>query len=190
MDGSAPAAATPATPRDARRDAGSLHRRNSNRKGGICRRLRRTAKGKPDRSEAETAESMLRPAGPRSGLLSVPSFRARQQLQQCFGDRGEIRGRGQAARVNHNIPSWGNLLSMQPYNFPYPAPDAVAPHRGSQRLFDAPAEAADALTVGADENSELAARPAAPFAIHRIVLAAAHQSTGARKWERWRIKRA
>ena len=86
--------------------------------------------------------------------------------------------------MNHNVPSRGDLLSVQSYGFAQPAPDAIALHRASQRLFDAPAEPADAEAIGAKKNSELAARPPAPFAIHRVVFNAMHQPAGARQIER------
>jgi hypothetical protein len=50
--------------------------------------------------------------------------------------------------MNHNIPSWGDLLSMQSQNFAEAAPDSVAPDRATQRLFDAPAEPADFEAIG------------------------------------------
>jgi hypothetical protein len=42
--------------------------------------------------------------------------------------------------MNHNIPSWGDLLSVQSQHFAEASPDSVAPDRVTQRLFDAPAE--------------------------------------------------
>jgi len=50
--------------------------------------------------------------------------------------------------MNHNVPSRGNLLSMQPYDFADAAPYAVALHRAAQRLLDAPAEPADVEAIG------------------------------------------
>lgn len=79
---------------------------------------------------------------------------------------------------------------MQSYDFANPAANAVAPDSGAQGLFDAPTETADLLTIGAEENGELAARPAAPFAINRVVLFAVNQTAGARKIKRCSLKLA
>lgn len=79
---------------------------------------------------------------------------------------------------------------MQPYDFAYPAADAVAPDSGAQGLLDAPTEAADVLAIGADENGELATRSPAPFAIDRIVIFAVNQTAGARKIKRCSLRLA
>jgi hypothetical protein len=50
--------------------------------------------------------------------------------------------------MNHNIPSGGNLLSVQSKNFAKAAPDSVAPDRVTQRLFNAPAKPADFEAIG------------------------------------------
>ena len=97
---------------------------------------------------------------------------------------------GRAARVNHNVPSRGNLLSVQPQNFAEPAPDAIAPDRGAQRLFDAPAEPADVEAIGAKKNGEFAAGLAASRLVHRVIFRAAHQPAGARKTQPRRVRRA
>ncbi|MGC2733134.1 MAG: hypothetical protein WA212_04485 [Candidatus Acidiferrales bacterium] len=50
--------------------------------------------------------------------------------------------------MNHNIPSWGNLLSVQSQYFAEASPDSVAPDRVPQRLFYAPAESAACEAIG------------------------------------------
>ncbi len=92
--------------------------------------------------------------------------------------------------MNYDVPSRGNLLSVQPENLAEPAADAVAPDSAAQRLFDAPAKAAESEAIGAKKNRELAARPAAGVAIHGVVLGAAHETAGAGKIERRRVRHA
>jgi len=92
--------------------------------------------------------------------------------------------------MNYNVPSRGNLLSVQPENLAEPAANAVAPDRVAQRLFDAPAKAAESEAIGAKKNRELAARPAAGVAIHGVVFDAAHETAGAGKIEPRRIRHA
>jgi len=79
---------------------------------------------------------------------------------------------------------------MHSQNFAESAADAVAPDRGAQRLFDAPAEAAEIEAIRANKNGELAAGPAAALPINRVIFDAAQQSAGARKSQPRRIRRA
>ena len=111
-------------------------------------------------------------------------------LSSSARQRRKLRRRRRAARMNHDVPSRGDLLSVQSKNFAEPAADAVAPDRAAQRLFDAPAEPAEIEAIGAKKNRELAARPPAAFAIHRVVFGAAQQAAGAGKIEPRRIRRA
>jgi hypothetical protein len=92
--------------------------------------------------------------------------------------------------VNYYVPSWGNLLSVQPQNFAEPAPDTIAPHRSAQRLLDAPAEPAEIQAIGAKKSGELAARSSSTLAIYGIVFSATHQSAGAGKIKLRFIRRA
>ena len=92
--------------------------------------------------------------------------------------------------MNHDVPSRGNLLSVQSQNFAQPAPDAVAPDRAAQRFLDAPAKPAEIEAIGANENSELAARPAPSLAIDGVVFSAAHHAAFARQTERRRVRLA
>jgi hypothetical protein len=78
---------------------------------------------------------------------------------------------------------------MQPDYFAYPAAYPISLDRGAQSLFDAPAEAADVLTIGTKKYGEFAARTSPPFPVHRIVLFAMDQSAGARKSKPRRIRR-
>jgi hypothetical protein len=79
---------------------------------------------------------------------------------------------------------------VQPQNFAEPPPNAIAPDRIAQRLFDAPAKPADVEAIGAEKNSELAAGLAASHFIYRIIFRAANQAAGARKSEPRRVRRA
>jgi hypothetical protein len=92
--------------------------------------------------------------------------------------------------MNYDVPSWGNLLSVQPENLAEPAANAVAPDSAAQRLFNAPTETAESEAIGAKKNSELAARPAAGVAVHGVVFDAAHETAGAGKIEPRRIRLA
>jgi hypothetical protein len=169
------------------------HTRNLNTRDDTCRRRRRTAKERfyiseemPGKSNAP--QELLLPSGfgdrrRRSGLME-------DQAQQLPCQRGEFRRGGRAARVNHNVPSWSNLLSVQPNNFPETPPDAIARHGGAQRLFDAPSEAADAQTIGAQKDRELAARLTAAGAIDRVVIASANQAARAGEIMSRRFRRA
>jgi hypothetical protein len=66
-------------------------------------------------------------------------------------------------------------------NFPQAPPHAVAHHRAAQSLFDAETEAADRLSTGANENSEVGTRAALAGAVHQVKLALSHQLGFARK---------
>ena len=60
-------------------------------------------------------------------------------------------------------------------------PHAVAHHRAAQSLLDAEPEAADRLSTGANENSEVGTRAALAGAVDKIKLAFPHQLGFARK---------
>jgi hypothetical protein len=66
-------------------------------------------------------------------------------------------------------------------DFPQAPPHAVAHHRAAQSLLDAEPEAADRLSTGANENSEVGTRAALAGAVHLIKLAFPHQLGFARK---------
>jgi hypothetical protein len=114
----------------------------------------------------------------------------RHQAEQLLGQRRKLRPGRRTARMNHNVPSRSNLLAVQPHDFADSPPDAVPLHRAAQRLFDAPAEPADAEPIGAKKNGELAARPPPRITIHRVVFGAAHQAAGAGKSQFRRVRRA
>lgn len=78
--------------------------------------------------------------------------------------------------MNDNVPSRGDLLSVRPDDFPNAAPDAISPHRSAQSFLDAPSEPAEVQAIGAEKNREFPARFPAPFAVHRVIFSAAHQS--------------
>ena len=66
-------------------------------------------------------------------------------------------------------------------DFPQTPPHAVAHHRAAQGLLDAEPEAAERLSTGANENSEVGTRAAFAGAVHQIKLAFPHQLGFARK---------
>ena len=66
-------------------------------------------------------------------------------------------------------------------NFPQAPPHAVAHHRSAQGFLDAEPEAADRLTTGANEYSEVGTRAAFAGAVHQIKFAFPHQLGFARK---------
>jgi hypothetical protein len=66
-------------------------------------------------------------------------------------------------------------------DFPQAPPHAVAHHSAAQSLLDAEPEAADRLSTGANENSEVRTRAALAGAVHHIKLAFPHQLGFARK---------
>jgi len=114
----------------------------------------------------------------------------RQDLDQILRELRKFGRQGRTARVNYDVPSGSNLLSVQPQNFAEPPPNAIAPDRGAQRLFDAPAEPADVEAIGAEKNSEFAAGLAASRLIHRVIFRAADEPAIARKTQPRRVKRA
>ena len=105
-------------------------------------------------------------------------------------ERRKIRRGRRAARMNHDVPSRGNLLSMQSHNFAQPAPDAIAPHRGAQRLLDAPAEPAEIEAIGAKKsvNSRLDRRRPSRYTASYSARRTRRHSRG--KPSRGRIRRA
>jgi hypothetical protein len=92
--------------------------------------------------------------------------------------------------MNHYVPSWRNLLSVQSYDFADSPADAIALYRAPQRFLDAPSEPAFIEAIGAKKNGKFSARPAAAFAIHRVILRPAHQASSAGKIMPRRIRRA
>jgi hypothetical protein len=92
--------------------------------------------------------------------------------------------------MNHYVPSWRNLLSVQSYDFADSPANAVAFYRAPQRFLDAPSEPAFIEAIGAKKNGKFSARPAAAFAIHRVILRPAHQASSAGKIMPRRIRRA
>jgi hypothetical protein len=92
--------------------------------------------------------------------------------------------------MNHNVPSWRNLLSVQSYDFADSATDAVALYRAPQRFLDAPTKPAFIEAIGAKKNGKFSARPAAALAIYSVILRPAHQASGARKIMPRRVRRA
>jgi len=92
--------------------------------------------------------------------------------------------------MNDDIPSRGNLLSLEPHDLAKSASDTIAPDCAAQRLLDAPTEAAVSEAIRAKKNGELAACSPPAVPIHRIVFGAAHQTAGARKIEPRHIRPA
>jgi hypothetical protein len=92
--------------------------------------------------------------------------------------------------MNHYVPSWRNLLSVQSYDFADSPADAVALYRAPQRFLYAPSKPAFIEAIGAKKNGKFSARPAAAFAIHRVILRPAHQASGTGKITPRRIRRA
>lgn len=177
-----------------RHEGGSLRRRNSSTTDGTCTPRPKTAIGKQYRSAPVATESRLRRFWPRS-LFCLFAARAAnrclgKQFHQLSRQGRKIRRGCRAARMNYNVPSRSNLLSMQSYNFPQPAPYAVSPHGISQTLFDAPAESAQIKIIRTKECGKLTAGAPPPLAIYRVVFGAVHQTTRARKAEPRPIRRA
>jgi len=85
--------------------------------------------------------------------------------------------------MNDDIPSRGNLLSVEPYDLTKSAPDTIAADCAAQRLLDAPTEAAVSEAIGTKKNRELAACSPPAVPVHRVVFGAAHQTAGTRKIE-------
>jgi hypothetical protein len=110
--------------------------------------------------------------------------------QQLDGQSLKVGRSDRTAWMNHDVPSWGNLLSMQSDYFAEPAPDAVTSNSAAQCLFDAPAEPADAEAIRSKEDRKLATRFAAAAAIYSVIFNATHQSADTGKLESRRIRRA
>ena len=162
--------------------------RNSSTMDGTCMPRPKTATGKRYRSAPAATESRLRRFWPPNlvGLLAARAANhgcLRKQFHQLSRHRRKIRRGCRTARMNYNVPSRSNLLSMQSYNFPQPAPDAVATHCSSQALFDAPAEPAEIEMIRTNECGELPVGAPPPLAIYRVVFGAAQQTARARKAE-------
>jgi hypothetical protein len=66
-------------------------------------------------------------------------------------------------------------------DFPQAPPHAVTHHRAAQSLLDAEPEAADRLSTGANENSEVGTRAALAGAVHQVELTFPHQLGFARE---------
>jgi hypothetical protein len=75
--------------------------------------------------------------------------------------------------MNDDIPSRGNLLSVEPHDLAKPAPDTIAPDCAAQRLLHAPPEAAVSKAIGAKKNGEFTACSSPAVPVHRIVFGAA-----------------
>jgi hypothetical protein len=83
--------------------------------------------------------------------------------------------------MNDDVPSRRYLLPVAADDFPQAPPHAVAHHRAAQSFLDAEPEAADRLSTGANEYSEVGTRATFPGAIHQVKLAFPHQLGFARK---------
>jgi len=185
MAGSARAASGQERHRARFRAAQSLHTHSASRRDEICRRRRRTARGKSCSSGSKKAARTC----PRTWrTTSLHPFR--KQSQQFFCQRREIRRGRRTARMNHDVPSRSNLPSVQPYNLAEPAANSVAPDSAAQRLLDAPAEPAEIQAIGAKKNGELAARSSPSALIDRVEFGAAQQSAGTGEIETRRIRPA
>ena len=83
--------------------------------------------------------------------------------------------------MNDDVPSRGYLLPVAADDFPQAPPHAVAHYCATQSLLDAEPEAADRLSTGANEYSEVGTRAAFAGAVHEVELAFPHQLGFARK---------
>lgn len=92
--------------------------------------------------------------------------------------------------MNHDIPSWCDLLAMQAQNFPDAPANAIAFYRAALSAFHAQAEARDAASIGAEEDDERRARAPAPLAIHRVKFGPPHQPASPREFEERAVRRA
>ena len=92
--------------------------------------------------------------------------------------------------MNHDIPSWCDLLAMQAQNFPDAPANAIAFYRPALSAFHAQAEAGDVASIGAEEDDERRARAAAPLAIDRVKFSAPHEAAGTREIEERAVRRA
>jgi hypothetical protein len=91
--------------------------------------------------------------------------------------------------MNHNVPTRGDFPAMQPDHLAQAPPNSIALHGVSQRFLDAPSEAAEGQPVGSHKDRYFAARPAAAFAVHRVVLGSVQQPVGAREIKPWPFRR-
>jgi hypothetical protein len=82
--------------------------------------------------------------------------------------------------MNHEVPSCGYLLPVEPHDFADAPPDTIAHDRAAQSTLDAEAEAALRQVVRFHENSEVGTRAALAGAVHGIELRLAHQPRFAR----------
>jgi len=79
---------------------------------------------------------------------------------------------------------------VQSYDFADSPANAVALYRAPQPFLDTPSEPAFIEAIGAKKNGKFSARPAAAFAIHRVILRPAHQASGAGEILPRRVRRA
>ena len=80
-------------------------------------------------------------------------------------------------------PNYKRPAVNVPTDYRAAAPDPVAPDGVSQGLFDAPSEPAELQTIDPKKNGELAARPAPPLFVYRVVFGLMNQATSTRKTE-------
>jgi hypothetical protein len=92
--------------------------------------------------------------------------------------------------MNHDVPSWCDLLAMQAQNFADAPANTIAFYRAALSAFHAQAEAGDVASIGAEEDDERRARAAAPLAIDRVKFSAPHEAAGTREIEERAVRRA
>lgn len=182
MAGSATVGGRQALRRATRRGGQWLRRRNRSMKVGSGTNRQGKAKTPPGRRARRGAKPALgywlnyAKALPRwrmAGRCGAP-----QDAQNFRCQDRERRLEGRRARLNHNIPSWNNLLAMLTQNFANSPAHAVAHCGPAQRLAYAHSEAVAVETVAAVKNDQQRAGPAMAFAVHRVKLAAVDQAEG------------
>src|SRR4029077_11025849 len=83
-----------------------------------------------------------------------------QQAHQVVFQHGKRRILHVRFGVYDEIPSCGNLLAMEPDQFSYASPHAIAHHRATERSLDAKAKAALRQFVRFQEHGEVGTRAA------------------------------
>jgi hypothetical protein len=98
-----------------------------------------------------------------------------QQAQQVRGQHGERCARHLVLRMYDDVPSRRYLQAMTAHDLSNPPPHAIAHHRAAQSLFDAEAETALRLLVGAKKNSEVGTGAALSGAVYGVKFSPPHQ---------------
>ncbi len=107
--------------------------------------------------------------------------RSAQRRHQLRLHRGKDSPGHGIARMNYDVPSWGDLRTVAPDDFSNAAADSIACHRVSQRFLHADAEAAARPAIGAVENHEPRRSFPRALSIDSLEFGAAYQTSGAGK---------